>query len=193
MRRHITHLTTLFAIACLISACGFQLRGVGSNTVSIPAEWKSMTLITGNPNSELSREVVSRFSANGVEWTDRKSASYQLRLGGERFQQRNLSLNAEARAAEFELTMRTRFTVVAKGGEEIIPETEASVVKQMENDPRNVVGKAEEVRLLKSEMRAELAQQIMRRIGFFAAGSQAGSQADSATQQPAADTSANEG
>jgi LPS-assembly lipoprotein len=37
----------------------------------------------------------------------------------------------------------------------------------MENDPRNVVGKAEEIRLLKAEMRAELAQQIMRRIGFF--------------------------
>ena len=40
----------------------------------------------------------------------------------------------------------------------------------MENDPRNVVGKAEEIRILKSEMRADLSRQIMRRIGFFAAG-----------------------
>ena len=43
-----------------------------------------------------------------------------------------------------------------------------SVVKQMENDPRNVVGKSEEINLLREEMRAELAQQIVRRIGFFA-------------------------
>ena len=43
----------------------------------------------------------------------------------------------------------------------------------MENDPRNVVGKSEEIQLLRQEMRAELAQQIMRRIGFFATSSQA--------------------
>ena len=39
----------------------------------------------------------------------------------------------------------------------------------MENDPRNAMGKAEELRIHKNEMRTELAQQIMRRIGFFAA------------------------
>ena len=36
----------------------------------------------------------------------------------------------------------------------------------MENDPRNVVGKSEEIRLLQQEMRAELAQQIVRRVIF---------------------------
>lgn len=173
MHRQFSSLLTLLALTCLLSACGFQLRGVGGNTVTVPEDWKSMSLITPNPNSELSREVVSRLSANGVEWSDRKSANYLLKLGPERFQQRNLSLNAEARAAEFELTMRTHFTVLTTDGTEVIAQTDASVMKQMENDPRNVVGKAEEVRLLKSEMRAELAQQIIRRIGFFASGSQA--------------------
>ena len=51
----------------------------------------------------------------------------------------------------------------------LIYTTDASVIKQLENDPRNVVGKAEEIRILKTEMRTELAQQIMRRIGFYAA------------------------
>jgi len=50
--------------------------------------------------------------------------------------------------------------------------TTVSVIKQMENDPRNVVGKAEEVRILRSEMRSELVQQMIRRIGFFAASTQ---------------------
>ena len=47
-----------------------------------------------------------------------------------------------------------------------------SVVKQMENNPRNVVGKDGEMRLIQAEMRTELAEQIMRRIGFFAASRQ---------------------
>jgi LPS-assembly lipoprotein len=52
-----------------------------------------------------------------------------------------------------------------------------TVVKQMENDPRNVVGKEGEIRLIQGEMRTDLAQQIMRRINFFAASiTQSGSQ-----------------
>ena len=92
-----------------------------------------------------------------------------MRLGPERFSQRNLSLNAEARAAEFELTMRANFSVDEVSGEEVMATASAAVIKQMENDPRNVVGKAEEIRILKTEMRTELAQQILRRIVFYAA------------------------
>ena len=46
----------------------------------------------------------------------------------------------------------------------------------MENDPRNVVGKAEEITLLRDEMRGELAEQMLRRIGFFAASEERGRQ-----------------
>ena len=85
---------------------------------------------------------------------------------------RNLSLNSDARAAEFELTMRATFSVQDIGNTQVMPDTTATVIKQMENDPANVVGKAEEMRLLKAEMRTELSQQIMRRIAFFAVSQQ---------------------
>lgn len=153
-----------------LSACGFQLRGSSSAT-ALPESWRSLYLDTGNPNSEFSRELMARFSANGIDWVEqREDAAFILRLWPERFSQRNLSLNREARAAEFELTMQARFAVLPPtGNAPVIEPSDARVVKQMENDPRNVVGKAEEIRILKGEMRAELAQQILRRIGFFAA------------------------
>ena len=157
-------------MTCLLGACGFQLRGTGDDGTNIPDSWKSMQLVTGNPNGEFSREVQTRFAANGVEWTSREKANYRLMLGPERFSRRNLSLNAEARAAEFELTMRAQFSVRDADNNDVIETTEVSTIRQMENDPRNVVGKSEEIRILKSEMRTDLAQQIMRRIGFFAAG-----------------------
>jgi LPS-assembly lipoprotein len=62
-------------------------------------------------------------------------------------------------------------------------ETTVSVVRQMENDPRNVVGKAGEMRLTQDEMRAKLAEQILLRISFYAASIQP--QADSTSPQPA--------
>ncbi len=131
-----------------------------------------MYLVTDNPNSELSRELESSFATNGVIWVAEEDANYIVMVGPEKFAQRNLSLNAQARAADFELTLSTHFTVVDAQGEEIIKKSEASILRQMENDPRNVVGKAEEVRILRSEMRSDLVHQVVRRVAFFAASTQ---------------------
>lgn len=153
-------------LAYVLCACGFQLRGTGGT--NLPESWKKMFLSTDNPNGELSRELQSTFSANDITWVDTDTANFILSVGGEQFRQRNLSINAQARASEFELTMSTVFSVTDAAGQQIIEASEATVVKQMENDPSNVVGKAEEVRLLKTEMRTELVQQILRRVGYFA-------------------------
>ncbi|NND69907.1 MAG: hypothetical protein HKN19_20115 [Halioglobus sp.] len=169
MSKSLIRLTCLLAVIGLLGACGFQLRGTGLAGTMLPEDWKSMNLVIGNPNSELSREITTRFAANGIAWVERSDASYQLRVGPERFSQQNLSLNSEARAAEFELTLKTEFTVADSAGRVVMEKADAVVIKQMENDPRNVVGKSEEIALLRGEMRGELADQMLRRIGFFAA------------------------
>jgi LPS-assembly lipoprotein len=157
------------ALLCLLLAgCGFQLRGTGSSS-ALPESWQRMHLISESPNSELTRVLAATFAASGVTWVERGEADYILRLGPERFSQRNLSVNAEARAAEFDLQMRAAFVVNDADGKVVMARDTAAVNKQMENDPENVVGKAEEVRILRGELRGELAAQIFRRISFFAA------------------------
>ena len=160
----------LLGACVLLGACGFQLRG-GDGGSALPDSWRSMHLVTANPNAELARVVDATFSANGIVWGPPEESSYQLRLGAERFTQRNLSVNAQARAAEFDLVMSTQFTILDGAGRTVMAQTTATVNKQMENDPQNVVGKSEEVRVLRTELRRELADQILRRISFFAANS----------------------
>jgi len=174
-------LTTSFLLllTLCLGACGFQLRGTGDYSKLLPEDWKSMALVTPNPNSEFSREILSRFAANGVLWAEHADANYALYVKSEKFELDNLSLSSEARAAEYELTMTSLFTVLDAKNQVAMEESQVTVVKQMENDPRNVVGKEEEIRLLQREMRTELANQILRRIGFYASRS-----------QPAADTDA---
>jgi LPS-assembly lipoprotein len=128
-----------------------------------------MHLLSNSPNSELTQVLRATFAANGVNWVERGEADYLLRLGPERFSQQNLSVNAQARAAEFDLQMQADFEVLAADGSRAMPPSVGAVNKQMENDPRNVVGKAEEVRILRNELRTELATQIYRRVSFFAA------------------------
>jgi LPS-assembly lipoprotein len=176
MPRRYTHVFLILGFCCLLGACGFQLRGTGDNRTVLPADWKNMYLATGNPNSEFSREIISQFAANGVQWSERGVANYSVAVNPERFERRDLSLSSEARAAEFELTMSTRFKVLDADRNVIMEDTKVEVFKRMENDPDNVVGKAEELRLLQGEMRSELAQKVLRRIGFFAINLQSKSQ-----------------
>lgn len=167
----LTRFTTssiVLALCLLITACGFQLRGTGGGS-ALPPEWSRMYLASNDPNGELTRIVESTFSASGIVWVPRTEAQHILRLGPETFNQRNLSVNAQARAAEFDLQMSADFIVFDSNREKVMERTTASVNKQMENDPQNVVGKAEEVRVLQGELRRELATQILRRISFFAA------------------------
>ena len=51
-----------------------------------------------------------------------------------------------------------------RDGAALIENNTATVVRQFLNDPRNIVGKTEELRLLRNEMRRELSAQITRRV-----------------------------
>ena len=151
----------LAALSCLMS-CGFQLKGTGASSQAMGLQGLELQLISVQPRSELTREVTRELSNAGVVLTDIAPAS-QLILQAEQFSQRNVSLTAQARAAELELTLSADFAFEQAELDPI--EARATISRQMLNDPRNIVGKTEELRLLRDEMRRDLAAQIVRRIG----------------------------
>ena len=143
-----------------LTGCGFQLKGTDSNTAQL--QGLTIRLVSGQPRAELTREVTRELTANGLVLRDVFDTDLSLRLEPEQFTQRNVSLTAQARAAELELTLSAAFSF-AKSEQEPI-NARASVNRQMLNDPRNIVGKTEELRLLRQEMRRDLAAQIVRRV-----------------------------
>lgn len=151
----------LTGFLCLMS-CGFQLKGAGSTGESMGLQGLELYLISAQPQSELTREVTRELSNTGVVLTDTASG-LKLTLQAEQFSQRNVSLTAQARAAELELTLSVDF--MFEQAEQDPTSARATVSRQMLNDPRNIVGKTEELRLLREEMRRDLAAQIVRRIG----------------------------
>ncbi len=161
---HPIQLTTLVALLMALialSGCGFQLKGSAQAGNS---EWEglSLRLISTDPRGELTREVARELSSMKITLTEDLETPTRLTLREEQFTQRNVSLTAQARAAEMELTLSVDYVLQQ---EEMLPlESTASVSQQMLNDPRNVVGKTEEMRLLREEMRRDLAAQIVRRV-----------------------------
>ena len=122
----------------------------------------TLQLISSQPRSELTREVSRALSAAGLMLLEEGDAMLTLVLQPEQFMRRNVSLTAQTRAAELELTLSADFTLNQQASDPI--DARATVTRQMLNDPRNVVGKTEEIRLLREEMRRDLADQIARRI-----------------------------
>lgn len=150
-------------IALLLAGCGFQLKGTASNQSSNSMSGEAIAVASAQPRSELTAAVLQQLRLEGADIIERRADALLLRLGAERFQQRNLSLTAQARSAEVELTMSTTISL-ERTGQSLVAQTEASVVRQFLNDPQNVVGKTEELRLLREEMRRDLAAQITRRL-----------------------------
>ena len=152
----------LSAILMCLAGCGFQLKGSDAASSSAKLEGMTLQLISSQPRSELTREVSRALSATGLMLLEEGDAMLTLVLQPEQFMRRNVSLTAQTRAAELELTLSADFTLNQQASDPI--DARATVTRQMLNDPRNVVGKTEEIRLLREEMRRDLADQIARRV-----------------------------
>ena len=152
----------LSAILMCLAGCGFQLKGSDAASSSAKLEDMTLQLISSQPRSELTREVSRALSATGLMLLEEGDAMLTLVLQPEQFMRRNVSLTAQTRAAELELTLSADFTLNQQASNPI--DARATVTRQMLNDPRNVVGKTEEIRLLREEMRRDLADQIARRV-----------------------------
>lgn len=143
----------------LLGGCGFTLRG----TVDLPAALQTMQLESPTPDSELVREVRRMLRNNDVTLTEEPVATtYRLGIGSEQSSERVLSVNANARAGEYELT--SSVAVQLRRGTEVLGPETLSVSRVYLTDPENAVAKNEEAELIRTEMRRELAQQILRRL-----------------------------
>ena len=154
----------LSALLMCLAGCGFQLKGSDAASSSVKLEGITLQLISSQHRSELTREVSRALSATGLMLLEEGDAMLTLVLQPEQFMRRNVSLTAQTRAAELELTLSADFTLNQQASDPI--DARATVTRQMLNDPRNVVGKTEEIRLLREEMRRDLADQVARRVSY---------------------------
>ena len=162
--RHRRTLLTLPLVGLLfLAGCGFQLKGSNAAMNNSSLSERTIAVMSAQPRSELTAAVVEQLKLERAQVVEPTTDTLLLKLGPEGFVQRNLSLTAQARSAEVELTLSANIELLL-AGKVLVAKTDASVVRQFLNDPRNVVGKTEELRLLKEEMRRDLAAQISRRI-----------------------------
>ncbi|MFT5482088.1 MAG: LPS-assembly lipoprotein [Halieaceae bacterium] len=149
------------SVALLLSGCGFHLRG----SLELPPGWQQINISGDSPNGDLQRELTQGLQSSGIEVA---SGGITLQLGPERRNRRNIALDAGATASEFEVELSSTLGITDAQGTVILEPTPVAVQRLMNHDPNDVVGEAEEIRLLERELRSELVQQILRRLRFLA-------------------------
>ena len=149
-------LITAFSLA----GCGFHLRG----TAQLPPALQTLALASTDGNSDILRELRRSLVASGINVLDSPQGNtYALAIGAEDSSERVLSVNSNARAGEYELTMSVPFQLRSGGTTVIGPETRV-IEKVYLADPNSAVAKAEERELMEEEMRRELVSLILRRL-----------------------------
>lgn len=147
------------------AGCGFALRG----NENIDTELDSIQLILQQPNSEFSRLLKQSLAAAGVSVALIDSPSQAspgelvLSVSDEQVVSRPVTVNARARASQYELRMSV--TIAMGRNASYIIEPEPLVVQRIYfEDIENITGNREEVEIISAEMRRELVNQLMRRF-----------------------------
>ena len=156
----------LVAVTLCATGCGFHLRtwnleGVAA-TASVEAQGRSSVL------SPLERQL----QAAGLELVE-SEADVTIALLDERSDRRSVSVTDQARAAEYETSLRVRYEIDGKDGKLLDPRwVDARRVFRV--DRTNIVGTSEEQALLQREMVVDLVEQIMRSLVAVTADQQTG-------------------
>lgn len=152
-------LVTLMVV--MISACGWQLR----NSEVIPTDLGSLYLSSNDAHSDLIQELTRALNLYGVKVvTSSSDASYSVVIVDFRQTRRTGTINAAARAAEYQLNEDVDFLIVGADGSQLIPLSTASVERVYEFDEQDILASDSEERLIRNGMREEIVRQILNRL-----------------------------
>lgn len=148
----------LILLLLLLSGCGFHLRG----SVNLSADMQTLHLESSAGESDILQELRRALNSSNVEVVNTSQPGvYSLGIGQEEVEERVLSVNSNARAGEYELSISV--PVQLRSGQVLVfgPET-LTIEKVYLADPNNAVAKQEEREIMEEEIRVEIVVQVLR-------------------------------
>jgi len=152
-------LAALLALTLAVSACGFQLRGVGS----LPFE-SLYVQDTGAPSIE--RELKRSLKSSGVRLESApEQAQASLDLMSEHFEKKILSLSSAGKVKEYDVIYRVIFRMREAGSEVWESPQTVELHRDYTYSDTELLAKDYEEARLAVNMRTDAVREIMRRVG----------------------------
>ncbi|MCF5052070.1 hypothetical protein GIW50_20410 [Pseudomonas syringae] len=150
----------VMGLAVLLSACGFQLRGTGTNEIAL----KELDVSARDTYSDTVTQLRQVLENSGVHVYN--GATYKLFLADEKQTQRSMSYASAGRASDVELSTVLSFEVQGRDHLPLMADT-IQVQKIVSHDGNNLVGSDSEVQQVRKEMRRELVQRMILRLSML--------------------------
>ncbi|WP_248751264.1 LPS assembly lipoprotein LptE [Pseudomonas sp. MWU15-20650] len=147
----------VMGLAVLLSACGFQLRGTGTNELAL----KELDVSARDAYGDTVTQLRQTLENSGVHVYT--GATYKLVLVDEKETQRNISYASAGRASDIELNTALNFEMQGRDHLPLMGD-KIQVQKIVSHDGNNLVGSDSESIQVRKEMRRELIQRLMVRL-----------------------------
>ena len=146
----------------LMAGCGFHLRG----SVALPPSLSSVYV--EQQQAPLMAEALARaFTEQQLSPVEEKTqAQVVLKVSGEHYQRRVLSVGASGNVQEYELHYTVKLAILNANAEPLADPQTLDLRRELRYDSSEVVAKVGEEQQLKTEMIADGARQIIRRLQF---------------------------
>ncbi len=147
----------VMGLAVMLSACGFHLRGTGTNELAI----KELDLSARNAYGDTVNDLRSLLVSSGVNV--HSGAPYKLVLTNEAESQRAASYAGSARSVEYELSTQLSYDIQGRNNTPLISD-KLEVQKVYVHDGNNITGSGQEADQIRKEMRRDLVQKMVLRL-----------------------------
>lgn len=154
--------SALLAMLCMLSACGFHLRGESEFPFKTIAVVGSDTTPLG---AVLRRNLKSQANAQLLE--NENEADVVLQILSERPEKVILSLTVQGLVREYTLNSYLTFEVRNSYGKIYLPPTTIVLHRTISYNENVVLSKASEESMLYKDMQGDLVQQVVRRLAVL--------------------------
>jgi LPS-assembly lipoprotein len=161
---HVARRFLLLALALLLTACGFQLRGTGEAAVAWPAALARLQL--GGPalSPEVERQLAPALRRAGAELVVAGGAdAARLEILAYDEGEDLLALGVGSTARDFQLSARIDYTLQA-GGDATVQSGSVSANRTVQSSADQVNAALAEARRVKRELRDEVIDALVRRL-----------------------------
>ncbi len=158
-----TQTILILAILCLLTACGFKLRGQIS---TLPFKSLYISAPDGHTIGMDLERAISTSSTTKVA-ASATEAEAVLEIVSVVNERTILSLSGGGRVRDFNLIYRVVYRLVDKQGIEIVPNTEIALTRILPFLDAQIIAKEGEERLLQKDMQTDAIQQILWRLSVI--------------------------
>ncbi len=163
----LSNLKQLFILLCITGlvlqtvGCGFRLRG----SVNVPPELKAVHIAGIAEYAQLAQELKKVLQRSDSQvFSTASAATSIITISNEGFKRRVLTVDAQGRAAEYELKYQFTFQITKRDAEIMVVSQDIELTRDYRFDPENVLATDAEEEQIRREMVQFSVRQMMRRV-----------------------------